>query len=110
MIDWTRVKDLQDEIGPDDFAEVVELFLEETDEVVGRLRSSPPLTEIESLLHFLKGSAVNLGLATLAQLCADGERRAVRGQPQEVDLAAVATAYARSKDEFLTGLEKRRAA
>lgn len=110
MIDWTRVKELQDEIGADDFAEVVQLFLEETDAVVERLIASPPLTAIEALLHFLKGSAVNLGLATLARLCADGERMAAGGQPQEVGLAAVADAYARSKNAFLTGLENRRVA
>ncbi len=27
MIDWTRVEELRDEIGPEDFAEVAELFL-----------------------------------------------------------------------------------
>ena len=48
MIDWTRVKELQDEIGADDFAEVVQLFLEETDAVVERLIASPRLTEIEA--------------------------------------------------------------
>jgi histidine phosphotransfer protein HptB len=110
MVDWTRVKDLQDEIGAEDFAEVVQLFLEETDEVVERLIASPPLTEVEALLHFLKGSSVNLGLATLAKICAEGERRAAAGAPQEVDLAAVAAIYARCKNEFLTGLESRRAA
>ncbi len=110
MVDWARVKELQDEIGEDDFAEVVELFLEETDEVVARLTASPPMSEVEALLHFLKGGAVNLGLAALARICADGERRAARGQPEEVDLAAVADSYVRSKDEFLTGLENRKAA
>jgi HPt (histidine-containing phosphotransfer) domain-containing protein len=110
MVDWMRVKDLQDEIGADDFAEVVQLFLEETDAVVDRLAASPPLTEIEALLHFLKGSSVNLGLATLGRLCAEGERRAAAGQPQDVDLAAVAQTYARSKHEFLTGLQDRRVA
>ncbi|MGQ0565047.1 MAG: Hpt domain-containing protein [Gemmobacter sp.] len=110
MVDWTRVRELQDEIGADDFAEVVQLFLEETDDVVARLIAGPPMAEVEALLHFLKGSSVNLGLATLAKLCADGERRAAGGQPQDIDLAAVAAAYARCKEEFLAGLQSRRAA
>ena len=29
MIDWPRVKELKDEIGAEDFGEVVDLFLEE---------------------------------------------------------------------------------
>ena len=34
MIDWDRVNALRDEVGPEAFAEVVELFLEEVDEKV----------------------------------------------------------------------------
>ncbi len=49
---------------PDDFAEVVEMFLEEADEVAGRLRGAAP-TDVEAELHFLKGSALNLGFASL---------------------------------------------
>jgi HPt (histidine-containing phosphotransfer) domain-containing protein len=110
MIDWTRVSELQDEIGAEGFAEVVDLFLEETDEAVGRLSAGPPRDEIEGLLHFLKGSAVNLGLASLARLCSEGERRAAAGQPEAVDLAEVAAVYRRCKEEFLVGLAARQAA
>ena len=31
MIDWTKVTELREEIGDEDFQEVVELFLEEVD-------------------------------------------------------------------------------
>jgi histidine phosphotransfer protein HptB len=110
MVDWARVRELQDEIGAEDFGEVVNLFLEEADSVVEQLLAAPELTQIEGLLHFLKGSSVNLGLATLARMCADGERRSAAGNPQDVDLAAVAACYARSKDEFLSGLDKQHAA
>ena len=34
MIDWERVRELRSEIGADDFAEVVEMFLSEADEAV----------------------------------------------------------------------------
>ena len=33
MIDWKRVRELRDEIGEEDFSEVVDLFLEEVEEV-----------------------------------------------------------------------------
>ena len=42
MIDWERVRELRSEIGADDFAEVVEMFLSEADEAVTRL--TPALT------------------------------------------------------------------
>ena len=39
MIDWTRVSELRDEVGAEDFDEVVELFLEEVDEAIKILRT-----------------------------------------------------------------------
>ena len=33
MISWERVNELRDEVGQEDFLEVVEIFLEEVDEV-----------------------------------------------------------------------------
>lgn len=41
MINWKRVNELRDEIGPEDFAEVVELFLEEVEQVIDKLREAP---------------------------------------------------------------------
>jgi HPt (histidine-containing phosphotransfer) domain-containing protein len=110
MVDWTRVEELRSEIGEDDFDEVVALFLQETDEVVDRLSTDPQVAHLEQLLHSLKGSSVNLGLATLSTLCADGERQAASGHPERVDLDAIGKVYARSKDEFLAGLRQRPAA
>ena len=43
MIDWTRVKDLRSEIGENDFFEVVEMFFDETDEVVASLEHTVDL-------------------------------------------------------------------
>ncbi len=109
MINWDRVDELQDEIGADGFAEVIALFLDEADEVVARLS---PVGDpgLEADLHFLKGSALNLGLATLADLCHAGERAAARGQSAEVDLAEVRAVYAQSRERLLSGLEARSAA
>ncbi|MGL5009742.1 MAG: Hpt domain-containing protein, partial [Paracoccaceae bacterium] len=63
LTDWQRVDDLAAEIGADAVVEVVVMFLEETDEVVARLAAAPPTMED---YHFLKGSALNLGLTDLA--------------------------------------------
>lgn len=97
MIDWTRIADLKSEIGEDDFLEVVEMFLEETDEVAAQLLGPPDLDAVESKLHFLKGSALNLGLIELAALCQNGEKAAASGAAATVELHKVAAIYAASK-------------
>lgn len=96
MIDWDRLRDLRGEIGDDAFEEVVAMFLEETDAVVGRLSADGGAKALESDLHFLKGSSLNLGFADLAQLCQDGERTAAMGGT-DVDLDRVRDIYQASK-------------
>lgn len=110
MVDWERIADLQAQIGTEDFIGVVDLFLEETDEAVARLAAVDRPAEVEAVLHFLKGSALNLGLAGLAQLCGEGERVAAAGQAGVVDREAIAAAYARSRQALLEGLARRPAA
>lgn len=101
MIDWERVEELRDEVGAADFGEVVELFLEEVEEVLARLRVAPEPARLEEDLHFLKGSALNLGFATFSDLCQAGEKAAANGHAAQVDLAEILGAYEHSKPEFL---------
>jgi histidine phosphotransfer protein HptB len=103
MIDWDRVAQLREEIGTSDFDEVVEMFLDETDEVIDRLRAGAPYPTLEAELHFLKGSALNLGLRQLAGLCDAGEKLAAGGG--QVDLATVIHSYAASRQAFGKGLQ-----
>lgn len=104
MIDWERVREFHGEIGADDFAEVVAMFLEEADEAVTRM--SPHLTAkaLEAVLHFLKGAALNLGFVALSALCQEGERRAASGSTA-VDLKTVAQVYTESKAAFQSGVD-----
>ncbi len=104
MIDWERVDELRDEVGADEFGEVVDIFLEEVDEVIDRLRQSPDPASYEADMHFLKGSALNLGFAALAALCSEGERQAATGDATSVDVGAVIDSYGASKAEFLSHL------
>ncbi len=76
MIRWERVNELRDEVGADDFKEVVDLFLEEVEEVIERLRDSPDPTRFEEDFHFLKGSALNLGFGALGRSVPDGRKAA----------------------------------
>jgi histidine phosphotransfer protein HptB len=105
MIDWVRVMDLRDEIGGEDFAEIVAMFLEETGEVIARLSPKSDAKTMENDLHFLKGSALNLGFEELARICQVGERLAANGQV-DVPLDAVRTSYEQSRAAFLAQIEQ----
>ncbi len=110
MIDWARVTQLRDEIGAEDFAEVVELFLEEVDDAMFRLKAGSDLAQLEQDLHFLKGSALNLGFSAFSELCQMGERMAASGQAAEVDMQAIFKAYDASRDCFVTEMPEKLAA
>lgn len=78
MIDWSRIAELK-RAFEDDFVEVVDLFIEETDEIIDRMTngSSPDLA---GDLHFVKGSAENMGMAELAAICRSGETDIAAGR------------------------------
>lgn len=105
MINWSRVNELREEVGPDDFDEVVKLFLEEVEEVIGRLRRDADRSQLEQELHFLKGSALNLGFAAFSDLCQDGERLSAAGKAGNVDLGAIVDGYDQSKTAFFAELQ-----
>ena len=106
MIDWTQIKQLKEDVGLEDLAEVIEVFIEEVDEAVDVLRDVTQLdaATMETSLHFLKGSALNLGFADFATLCAQGEAKAKENAPNAFDLTKVAPAYDASKKQFLAEL------
>ncbi|SFN41507.1 Hpt domain-containing protein [Roseovarius lutimaris] len=106
MIDWNRVQDLRDEIGAEAFGEVVELFLEEVDGEIDKLRALSDRSDLEGQLHFLKGSALNLGFTAFSDLCHAGEMASATGQQDTVDLAEVLSCYDASKSAFLSGLDR----
>lgn len=88
LVDWERVRDLRDEIGEDGFNDVVALFLEESDTVIDRITTGGTASDAE--LHFLRGAALNLGFADLADICRNG-----------ANLSTVARLYADSKAAFM---------
>lgn len=110
MILWSRVNELRDEVGADDFGEVVELFLEEVSEVMARLDEPGGRSGLAANLHFLKGSALSLGFTAFAGLCQQGERLASNDQADLVDLAAIMSCFDRSRAAFLAGLASEAAA
>lgn len=110
MIEWSRVNELRDEVGAEDFDEVVELFLEEVEEVILRLRDAPDPSQLEEDLHFLKGSALNLGFASFSNLCQLGERKSADGHADGVNLGEILSDYYASRALFLSELPSHLAA
>lgn len=100
MIDWDRVNELRDEVGAEDFQEVIEMFMEEVEETMVRMISAPNLASLEEDMHFLKGSALNLGFRDLSVLCQTGEKAAQAGQGETICLDDVFESYAASKSVF----------
>jgi HPt (histidine-containing phosphotransfer) domain-containing protein len=101
VIDWSRVNQLRDEVGPEAFAEIAALFLAEAEGAVSRLDPAvaPPVMAAD--LHAIKGSALNLGFSDLADLCARGESDALAGQSGKVDIPAIRQAFAAARKDFV---------
>lgn len=110
MIDWARLDELRSEIGAEDLAEVAASFLEEADEVVARLGKTRSPPELAAQLHFLKGSALNLGLRDFATLCQEGEKRLASGPFGPQDLPRLVAVYEASKSAFRGALARGNAA
>ncbi|SLN57819.1 Hpt domain protein [Roseivivax jejudonensis] len=84
MIDWDQVLALRTEIGAEAFDEVAALFLSEVAAALDAL--SPDAPDLAAKLHFLKGSALDLGLRDFAALCSAGEAQAAAGaRPDGLD-------------------------
>lgn len=107
MLDWGRIEDLRTEVGEEDFFEVVDLFLDEVDSVIDGLRNASSPQTLAADLHFLKGSALNLGFDAVAELCDAGHRAIARYPGAEVDLAEISRVYAQSKETFLVAVRRR---
>jgi len=111
MIDWERVSELIDEIGAEDFGEVVELFLDAVDNAIQLLaNANGDAVVIEEQMHFLKGAALNLGFGDLAKLCMKGEKAASEGNPDAVSANEVRVTYEGSRTMFEADLPSRLAA
>lgn len=100
MIDWDRVGQLREEVGEDDFQDVVAMFFDEVSGEIDALSPNMSHQELEASLHFLKGSALNLGLEQFAEICRKGEERARKGQSDQVDTSAIAACYRESVEAF----------
>ena len=108
MIDWSRVDELVEEIGAEDFGEVVDLFLDEVEGAIATFEgaSTDPVI-VEEQMHFLKGASLNLGFESLAQLCLKGEKAASSGDASAVTPDEVRATFESSRAQFQTDLPAR---
>ncbi|WP_341863094.1 Hpt domain-containing protein [Gymnodinialimonas sp. 57CJ19] len=88
-VDWTRLNELREDIGEEDFADVALLFVAELQETLGSLASD---TAKAADFHFLRGSAANLGFVSLVKACAVAEAACNGGDTP--DLAAIRDTFA----------------
>ncbi|MCK0151251.1 Hpt domain-containing protein [Marivita sp. S6314] len=110
MIDWTRVAELRDEIGAEDFEEVAELFLMEVEDSLSRLDAGTgDAVQMQELMHFLKGSALNLGFSDVSTLCSQAEADAAQGK-LTINPEELRALYAKSRQAFETEYPTRFAA
>jgi HPt (histidine-containing phosphotransfer) domain-containing protein len=100
VISVERVEELKSEVGADDFAEIVALFLADAEAVIERLRTARDPAEAEELLHALKGSALNIGFDALAGLCRDGQGAAAGTPAWAARHAQLVETFERSRSEL----------
>lgn len=97
MIDWDRVRDLNEDVGEDAFEEVILLFFSELAAVLDALSEAGATGSIPEKLHFLKGGAANLGFSDFVALCLEYEKQL----PNPLDMAPLLTCFAKSRAAFL---------
>jgi len=97
-IDWERVDVLRAEVGSA-FDEVLDLFLEEMDEAIGKIPASSDPEALAEALHFLRGSASNLGLNCYCEMSRKIEAEVAKGHA--VSVQPLIDAYAKAKDILL---------
>lgn len=100
MVNWDRVRTLQEEVGAEDFTEIIELFFSEVENVVEALPYVEGDKALADQLHFLKSGALNLGFDTLSTLCTQGEVAANQGRTDDIDIALIQQSYHGAKAQF----------
>jgi histidine phosphotransfer protein HptB len=96
LIDWDRLMSLRDDIGEEDFADVVLVFFTEMEAKLAELSEDAGRVDADAF-HFLRGGAANLGFVVMAAACAEAEAACRAGR--RPDLPAVTGAFLASLAE-----------
>ena len=101
MIDHDRIAELREEVGEDDLAEVLHLFCEEVEETLERLAKGV-FGDLAEELHFIKGSALNIGMTEVGRLCQKAETALRADAGCKPDIAPIAGAFRIAKVAILS--------
>lgn len=104
MIDWDRVRTLKEEIGPEDFDEVLDLFFAEVEEMIGGLPSAADAKSVAHNMHFLKGAALNIGFKDMARKCHEGEAAALQAGDEKLPYDDIISVYQGSKAHLIEAM------
>ncbi len=99
MVNWDRISELRQEVGEDDLTEVLALFCEEVEEVLAVLPSAEQST-LKGHLHFLKGSAANIGLDAVCTLCREAEDELTADPQAPVQVEFIRETYNTARAEL----------
>ncbi|WP_442771646.1 Hpt domain-containing protein [Paenirhodobacter enshiensis] len=100
MINWDRIEDLRTDIGEEEMAEVIDLFLDEVEQALSQIGTAP---DREAAAHFLKGAALNLGFSRFAAECLVAEQTCHAHPPARVEIAPLRHGYGVSRQGRLPG-------
>ena len=96
MLDHQKINQLRKDLGAEGFAEIVDIFFAEVEEVFGRIQADGASA---TDMHFLKGSGANVGFTAFSKTCQIVEHSLNEGG--RADLDAVRRSFAKSKQAFV---------
>ncbi len=99
MLNLNRIAELKAEVGEEDFAEVFDIFCEEVEEVLDSLPTVPQ-AELPGKLHFLKGSALNIGLDAVGERCRLEEVKLSEDPEATPDIPEIRRLFSESMADF----------
>lgn len=106
MINWQRTNELVEEVGSESFDEVFDLFIEEVEDALKNLTATDTAI-LRRQMHFLKGSALNLGFRAMSNLCqaAESDVNLEAFAPDHINRAR--RVFDESKNKFLEEKEEK---
>jgi HPt (histidine-containing phosphotransfer) domain-containing protein len=105
MLNLKQLKDLKSDVGDEGFADLIKLFIEETDDAILRMTNGGPSKDPAADFHFLKGAARNLGLDAFSAICHQAEMSAAQGLPLAISPEGLDAAWQDSRARLLHYLD-----
>ena len=99
MIDWQQMENLAEEVGREDLREVLEIFFEEVEETLAEIHTDD-ISDLRTKLHFLKGSALNIGFREMADRCTQHENELVSEPENAPDVQEIMVIFKKSRDQL----------